>query len=491
MNFSDLSKYSIPLELYASADDQVQLEPSTSAVDPGEDHEKVKSLYDLVIGAAAATGLSGLGLRCMVARGGPLDVGMCHSDPDRCRFTLEVCLYKIEGSKTAASSVVATRRLLSATGDSSDPIWTLSVDSQGSLNFKFDKNPSEMIMSGEKTVNMGPTDDVEVSVWNHVALVIDAGEFDDLAAAPSSAHVFMYVNGALLVDKIISIPSYQEDELEKTLLLVCPDMIGWRMTELRLWSCARSASDIENHRDNYLSLASKRKRLQFRIKGGKKLFGPIGSLSIGMPGSTSGSKLGANSVEETSKEVQGAPKIRSSLKTVAKALPLISAANALKSPLKSPRGNVRPKLGFNSPTEKSPSTLTVSLPATVIGLLPTFGLTHQHFCAVDSVTRPHALPGFIVLCKDGEIVLVLLTNDSSSVLKYKLPCDSVVMSPRKDVKILVSCSAPSICLVSTLNLFFVRRCFLKRSLACSTSTRGRSLPSSQSPHNYSSGSSAA
>jgi hypothetical protein len=66
-------------------------------VDPGEEHDKVKILYDVVysmpIGALEGHVISTGGMRATVPRGGPLDIGLYHTDMNRSKLTVEMYFY--------------------------------------------------------------------------------------------------------------------------------------------------------------------------------------------------------------------------------------------------------------------------------------------------------------------------------------------------------------------------------------------------------------
>ena len=105
LNFLDLSKFCSHLELISDRNSDyeplfpVYWEISTSSVDPGEDPEKVKILNDMVFphqDDGLRTGVIRTGLRSLVTRGSSLDIGLYHSEPERCKMTFEVMINRFE-----------------------------------------------------------------------------------------------------------------------------------------------------------------------------------------------------------------------------------------------------------------------------------------------------------------------------------------------------------------------------------------------------------
>lgn len=297
LNVLDLSKYANGFELYYDSQQRVSFEQSTSPVDPGDAHDKVKSVYDLIFHDSSSNAEPGqVGLRCVCGRGSALDIGMFHEDSHRNKLTIEMFVYRLETSAQSPTAGNASvhhliRRCIGKPKDTIPHhkhacVWSLDVNSMGSLIFSCGK---QRVATEEGAVNMGPTADVPVSLWTHVAVIIDSHE--------NSSAISMFINGANIVKGAVDLPSFSEDDLTFTTWYLFPDLSGWRVTEVRLWSDARSSVDIENCKDNYLPLASKRKRLQFRIKGSKKLFGPLPNFAVTydpMSGAQAGSGGNAN-----------------------------------------------------------------------------------------------------------------------------------------------------------------------------------------------------
>lgn len=291
IGFVDLSKFSCPLELFSDQTlGRMNIEISTSAVDPGEDHEKVKCLNDIVfqnesLSVEESKGLT-YGLRTVIGRGSQLDVGMFHEDPNRNKLTIELSVFRSEeAAKLGQSSKVPTshclvKRCIGLPSLDAQHIntvmWSLNIESNGALSMTVGKSAKSTIKTEVNEVNMGPTEAIPVSVWTQVAAVIETVE--------NTASITLYVNGNKSANGKVTITKESEETLKYTTMYVGHNLSGWRISELRVWADARPQIDIEGMRENYLPLASKRKRMQFRIKGSKKLFGPLpDSFVIGEP----------------------------------------------------------------------------------------------------------------------------------------------------------------------------------------------------------------
>ncbi len=98
------------MELFVSDLDKypVSIEPSSSPCDPGDGHDKVKTLNDIIFTSKSAKtevqvdgpeGWFHSGLRFIIGRGSPLDIGMFHGQrysshgedgSDRIKMTIEL-----------------------------------------------------------------------------------------------------------------------------------------------------------------------------------------------------------------------------------------------------------------------------------------------------------------------------------------------------------------------------------------------------------------
>lgn len=296
ISFLDLSKYSSALELFCQSSNSILIEETTSSVDTGDDHSKVKSLYDVifvenVINNHSVNNNPCNGMRVVVGRGGPLDIGLYHSDIYRSKVTIELNVYFDDmGDQNIrpSNSELLSRQTTDSDGNNSK-IWSISADNFGALHFSFspnheNRNEDNTISSPQNMICMGLTDSDVVS-WTHIAIIIDSSDIliDSKSSSiySSFANVTIYINGEIINQEKLSIPEFSESRLASTNIFVGPDLAAnWRLTELRFWAAARTSSEIDGQKENYLALASKRKRLQFRVGGKKNLFGSFKSESL-------------------------------------------------------------------------------------------------------------------------------------------------------------------------------------------------------------------
>jgi hypothetical protein len=205
-------------------------------------------------------------------------------------MTIELNIFRCESaaSHTAPSpGHLLMKRCIGGPDASPDhfskEMWSLYVDGTGALCWAVGNT---VVKTPSNEVNMGPTADIPVSVWTHITVVVDSSGGNGV-----SASVSLFVNGNRSAKEHVTFAHRSEADLATTTLYMGCNLSGWRMTEVRVWADARQTVDIEGMRDNYLPLASKRKRMQFRIKGSKKLFGPPpASLAIGGVDPPAGSK---------------------------------------------------------------------------------------------------------------------------------------------------------------------------------------------------------
>jgi hypothetical protein len=277
--FLDLSRFEGPgFELYCPDAGSLRVEPTSSAVDTGEKHDNVKSLCDVVYPPAAGTG-SGRGLRCPVPRGSQLDIGPFHVSANRSKLTVELMVGLDETFEDAGSGrhVLLQRKVHDEAGASEQSLWTLFVAADGAVCFNFGDEIGAALRSAPGTLPLLKPAEGGGAVWSHVAFVLDATKapaaVTDGSVAQPAVAVTLYVRGEVVAEGKLAPAAVRLSALENTMLHVGPDLCGgWRLTELRLWADRREASDLEGQRDNYLSMAMKRKRLQLRVRGTKKLF---------------------------------------------------------------------------------------------------------------------------------------------------------------------------------------------------------------------------
>lgn len=321
--FSDLSKYSgiNYLELYLpvvvstepeemnSSRRIIVIEASVSSVDPGEDHEKIKSLSDVVAtnsddASSNSDSAAAYGLYVMIGRGGPLDVGLYHIDPDRCKLTIEMMLYCGRLSShdrwTDLTTSILQRRVCKSTSSKESSsranfIYELAVDKKnGALIFVLgESNEKEryqssnpLILRSDPGALFDATSDEVAMNWQHVVLSLSSQSnqnvYSTSAGWTTSVNVVVYVNGNACIQGISStvgdpsktfLKPLLEQDLALTYLCITPGLPqAWRVTEVRSWSDLRSSTELDDSRDNYLNFASKRKRQQLRQKGTKEMF---------------------------------------------------------------------------------------------------------------------------------------------------------------------------------------------------------------------------
>jgi len=277
--FLDLSRYEGHLEVFAKNASDLQVEISSSPVDPGDTHERTKVLCDVKVCASATTKTKQHGLRARVLRGTQLDTGMYHSNGSRTKLTVELTVC-FSGSALPAHSCLMRREEGAATAGNADVLWSLSIDSSGHLVWASGANE---VRSQKPIPDLLPVAGPDVppgacGAWVHIAAVLDCSG-DPLGGSGS---VLLLVNGEKVAKSKGSVPfsPRTEKQLSETTMYICPDLApGWYYTELRCWADARTAIELERHKDAMLSMGSKRKRLQLRIRGGKKLFSPLDEAS--------------------------------------------------------------------------------------------------------------------------------------------------------------------------------------------------------------------
>ena len=272
----DLSQYAHTARLVLDAPDTVTFVESTCPIDQGDDG-KVRLGMDALWAPAEVLGSVPdtapcrslcRGLTVAVPRGSALDVGPYHAvqqHPGRSRLTGELWVQHSTAPdvSTAAAKVLLARR----TCDAGRPVcvWALGVSPDGALLFWTDKGkPGQPQQQHEQMVATAPGT-VPEGKWTHVAFTLESK-----GPAGKQALVVLYVGGkeAAATPTPLKFPTLAEAQLRSTVLDIGPNLRGDRMTELRLWACARSAEDLYDNRESYLQLAEKRKRLAFKIKTG-------------------------------------------------------------------------------------------------------------------------------------------------------------------------------------------------------------------------------
>lgn len=287
---NDISKHRHTAIIYGS--EMASLETTTSGVDDGEP-DKVKQSYDLVFNENIDQDTA-RGVAIEVIRGDSLDVGVLHElqHESRRKASLEIWFNPCEyGSQR--NEVILMRRSISTKGSdlsklcsvSSDGmIWELALLPTGHLEFRTN---STIVSTCKDTDEENEADNSAVVAWqrddggrgwNHVCLVICPNSFSDL---PSSSSVKIYMKGELVCASDVSFIITTEhenvdDALERTALLFgLGAYSGFRMTEIRIWSCERKVDDIRQMMYEYLSIAECKKKFTFKIRNKSKSSGKM------------------------------------------------------------------------------------------------------------------------------------------------------------------------------------------------------------------------
>ena len=286
---TDLSKYNnhMYVMMASGASDNIRIERSTnSSVDPGEDHTKVKSLCDIAFTGTASNEGDLTHLLCLpVARGSGLDIGFYHTEQERAKLTVEFNIYFDRSCNPLAPQTYLVQRIFDTGSGSARALWSLAVDADGCL----------AVIISDKAIKIDTPliPNEEISVWRHVAVTMDTSS-TITSTHGTNAAVTVYFDGKWLKQDSLDVPAVTEKALSCTHLFVGPNMgSGWRMTEVRIWSDVRDSIEIEREKDNYLSLASKRKRLQLRVPTSKSFFGSFDDTIFNL---SSASSIGSPSV---------------------------------------------------------------------------------------------------------------------------------------------------------------------------------------------------
>ncbi|KAL3810747.1 hypothetical protein ACHAXA_008560 [Cyclostephanos tholiformis] len=290
--FTDLTKHAHIARLFGC--ELASVEATSSSVDEGEEG-KVRLLYDLVYHEGARREQP-TGLVVDAPRGGPLDIGMLHSAQHTSRQRCSVELwYHLPQAHVMHDEIILVRRSLfyEENCDAStlcmpdkkhNILWELAVLSTGLLELRTgagsvvtsttNAEGADGLVSWERADGVGG--------WNHVCIV-----FSPLSHSFStelSATILM--NGSVVVQGTrISVNPFGseyeqelckadiEEAMEKTVLIfgIGPS-VGFRMTELRVWSCQRSEDDINMMMYEYLRDAEMKRKLKVNIRKDAKVY---------------------------------------------------------------------------------------------------------------------------------------------------------------------------------------------------------------------------
>jgi hypothetical protein len=276
------------------------LQSSTSSVDEGEPG-KVKSLYDLVFAASGRGVSSGLGLPA--PRGSSLDIGVLQfSDREpRKKASIEFWFFLPE-AEHIFDEVILIRRTwgliaddlpkVAISSERKSMLWELVLRPTG--EFEFRTCGGSLLVSTNNVTDATTNDDSkempdksDITVfgrWNHVCLVLASK-----GLKVSECNATLYVKGVkMFTGKTLMLPaadsvellsngSKLEDALKKSYLMFgvnhCAD---FRLSELRVWACERSADDIQSFLYEYLTAAEQKKKFKVKIANKNKLGATLG-----------------------------------------------------------------------------------------------------------------------------------------------------------------------------------------------------------------------
>ena len=283
----DLSPYQIRAVLVGEPM-SVSLKQSTSSVDEGE-QGKVKSLYDVVFGESGVDKASGMALPA--SRGSSIDVGVLHGPggDSRKRCSIEFWFYLPPADGMTKDIVLARRTMGSAADDLTQVgmaanqacvLWELLLRNTGELEFRTCGGTS--LLSTQKKTDSDDEDEEKDKArsnlavferWNHVCIVLSSKNLPI-----SKCAVSLYMKGVEIVSDITSVlPSgLTESDLRSDtklnellrksyLLFGLNHTPGYRMTELRVWACERSADDTSSFLYEYLTAAEQKKKFKVKI----------------------------------------------------------------------------------------------------------------------------------------------------------------------------------------------------------------------------------
>ena len=297
----DISPYQNKAIVFGDTE-KFSLQKSTSSVDEGEEG-KVKALYDLVFES------SGIGVLALAAtRGRSVDTGVLHSEdrPSRQRCTVEFWYYLPQAIK---HDMILIRRTVgpdagdlskvSVASDRESVLWEVVLRRKGSLEFRTcGGSKLDSVKKNAEAVVGERADLVQFGKWNHICVVLSSKASESIADC--SATILM--KGVPVMESQVSmLPNgFDEEDLDSTstlndllqksyLVLGLNNPEGFRITEFRVWACARSEDDVKAMMYEYLNAAESKKKFKVKIKN--KNTG--GGLTLGKGGLFGGPKTGA------------------------------------------------------------------------------------------------------------------------------------------------------------------------------------------------------
>jgi len=303
----DLTNFGNVLQVVGS--DIINLEPTTSSVDEGEEG-KVSLLHDATYSESCDRDRCA-GLLLNTPRGSSIDVGILHSNANhnRKRCTLEFWVHLPPAHLFEDDVILARRTLFGKNADSSHLaraltcdglIWELVLLRSGRLQFRSgsgsilttgttydrsDENDHNDDASGSSipSEDSGDKDPGFLTFqrsggagggWNHICLIMSSREQEDLDAS----RVRILLRGQLVASRTMSVtPNLQGGKIDHANLDTLMDKTvilfglgapaGFRLTELRIWCCERNEEDVKALMYEYLSQAEQKKRIKIRIRG--------------------------------------------------------------------------------------------------------------------------------------------------------------------------------------------------------------------------------
>lgn len=295
----DLSPFQNRAKLVGEAA-SFSLQPTSSSVDEGEPG-KVKALYDLVFEKASNGSASGLLLPAH--RGGSLDVGAFHlpQKSTRHKCSIEFWFY-LPSTGNGSPGIVLARRTMGPHADELSKacvptdketvLWELLLRPNGELEFTTCAGSS--LKSTQNYAGPRPTkakDDDEDSDeeterrdlatsgrWNHVCIVIAQQREVSTSCSvsiimkgvevASSSKISLMPRG-LKIDDLDSDAELDRMLKKSVLVMGLNHGAGFRLTEIRVWACERTAEDTQSMLYEYLTCAEAKKKFKVKISNKK------------------------------------------------------------------------------------------------------------------------------------------------------------------------------------------------------------------------------
>jgi hypothetical protein len=264
------------------------LEASTSSVDEGE-QGKVKSLYDLVFQGNGESAASGFVIPAL--RGGSLDIGVFHTREHEARQKASIefwfFLPALELVKDELVLVRRTKGLLASSletitlaSEKDCVLWELVVQRSGEVEFRACSGASLLSSANAQSVSESKEANdaphlVTFNRWNHICLVLSAR-----GLAFSDCVVTMLLKGievATMTTSMLPAGVPKNDTAGISAMMKESHMVfglnccsGFRLTELRVWACERSAEDTLSFLYEYLTAAEQKKKFKVKIANKNK-----------------------------------------------------------------------------------------------------------------------------------------------------------------------------------------------------------------------------